>query len=84
MTSSPPSWIWADTTSGLARGTSVIAWRVWSVWVPSVLDQAAFSSPFISRSSDRGYLLFFVVTPPAGARNTTPAPSGVRSNHSLR
>ena len=43
------------------------------MWVPLALDQAAISEPFISRSSERGYLLFFVVVPPAVAVKTTPS-----------
>ena len=48
------SWIWADTTSGLAVGVFVMASHTSSVCVPAVLSHAAFSVPFISRSSERG------------------------------
>jgi hypothetical protein len=74
MTSLSASWICAVTSSGLAVGSSVTACRTLSVWVPARLDHDAISAPFISRSSDRGYVLFFVVTPPASAVNTTPSP----------
>ena len=39
--------------------------RTLRVCVPVRWDPDASSSPFISRSSERGYVLFFVVTPPA-------------------
>jgi len=76
-TSSSASWIWAVTTSGLISGSFVTACRTHSVWVPVSFDQLAFSSPFISRSSDRGKVLPFVVAPPASVK-TTPLPPSSR------
>ena len=54
MTSSLPSWICAATTSGFELGVLVIASHTSSVCEPVVLLHAAFSPPFISRSSERG------------------------------
>ncbi len=51
--------------------------------MPLVLDQAALSLPFISRSSERGKWLFFVVTPSPRAENTTPSPESLTLKNSL-
>ena len=83
MTSLSASWICAVTSSGFASGSSVTAWRTLKVCVPVRLDHDAISSPFISRSSERGYVLFFVVTPPALAVNTTPSRRGSTSKNGL-
>ena len=61
----------------------MIAWHTSSVCVPLVLVHAASSPPSISRSSERAYSLFSVVTPPAVALNTTPSPASLTAKASL-
>jgi hypothetical protein len=68
---------------GFRWGTSVIAWRTSRVWVPVVFDQEACSVPVISRSSERGYSEFSVVTQPVFPRKITPFPSSVSRKYGL-
>jgi hypothetical protein len=66
----------------LASGSRITACRRLIVWVPDSFDQLASSPPRISRSSERGYLLFLVVAPPALARNTMPSRESLSRNQS--
>ena len=54
MRSSLVPWICPAITSGLASGVLVMAWSSSMTCVPLRPSQLAFSSPFISRSSERG------------------------------